>query len=159
MKISNVGLRDVNLTLTSFQAPCFIDFINGGQHNIEEYGPKKQTSSALIETQFGLESKPNTRFAPLKNFNLSGIFKYILLARHQVKANVNQTAAPIFFNVIVPPCCQSHMYQANISTQVVPLLLCSEQPTQSCPYHICSCWPFSKLNGLERLPRISSGDP
>ena len=143
-----MGLRDVNLTLTSFQAPCFIDFINGGQHNIEEYGPKKQTSSALIETQFGLESKPNTRFrknASLKNFNLSGIFKYILLAGHQVKANVNQKAAPIFFNVTVTPCCQSHTYQANISTHVVPLLLSSEQSTQSCPYHICSCWSLANV--------------
>ena len=57
------------------------------------------------------------------------------------------------------PPCQSHTYQANMSTHEVPLLLYSEQSIQSCPYHIWSCWSFSKLNGLERLSRISSDVP
>ena len=99
---------------------------------------------------------------------LQALLNYISFRRQKIKAikpykqqfrNFKQRTAHAFFNLIVKRLCQSHTYQANMSTHEVPLLLSSEQSTQSCPYHICNCWSFSKLNGLERLPRISSGDP
>ena len=51
-----------------------------------------------------------------------------------------------------------YTYNAYTSTQVLPLLLCSEQSIQSCPYHICNCWFRDKDIGLERLRKTSSGD-
>ena len=51
-----------------------------------------------------------------------------------------------------------YMYHAYTSTQVLPLLLSSEQVSQSCPYHICNCWFRDKDNGLERWRKTSSGD-
>ena len=98
---------------------------------------------------------------------LQASLNYISLRRREIKAikrykqqsqKSSREECLFFFNLIVKPPCQSHKYQANMSTHEVPLLLYSEQSTQSCPYHICNCWSFSKLNGLERLPRISSRD-
>ena len=99
---------------------------------------------------------------------LQALLNHISIRRYGIKAikrceqqsqiSIKEQRLFNLLNLIVKPACQSHTYQANMSAHVVPLLLSSEQPTQSCPYHIRNCWYFSKFNGLERLPRISSSD-